>query len=868
MLRKVARVVAVLLCTAAFVLLLGPARRLLRRHSSDPATRLLEEADEKAWLNNWIAALPLYQQAEQICKSRHDKRCELYARASQIPVTVEHTNLYDQIVLLNGYLAEPAARDYDTRLRILSVRGMLEVNYDANMTAKTYAEIERMAWRHGHFLIASRAIGERGIADFMIGDIASAKTKVVYAWMTSKLFRDRAAQIRYASVFAEGLVKTGRYVEAHQPINEAIHVAAQTPGVAYPSMAKTALIEALTGEGKYADALSVLAEDEQKAKEHQLKGHLFDVASERGDILLDEGKTDLAIDSYKRAIAYAQQLSYWRGLNVVGGPLARALATEGRLDEALAEIQMALDANTHISEELYFAPRNLAIKAEILRQMGRIAESNHAYDRSVTLIDALLASAPSPSVERNLISDLNDVYTGYFTSLFQQGRTADAFEILEKAHGRIETQALQHHTALAPHPPTESERELSKLNVKLIGSNEPSVRSAIERSIYETELRDPTSRLAGLTSIHPVKLAALQRTLGRGELLLDYVLAEPVSYVMAITSHSANSYSLPGRKTIDAQVKRYLKGLQDLTGVPTLSSALFDMILKPVQEYTPAQSVIVVSAGSLQSLPFSALWDGQHYAIQSHAMSFEPSATVLALLRSEQSQTDDHTFLGVAAWTGTKASWVDRFLRGGGPELDRLTPLPASLNEVSSIAADFPRPTDILAGSTATETEFKKLPLYDYRVIHLALHGYVDPLFPDRSALVFAPQSSQDDGLLQVREIQNLHLNASLVTLSACDSAVGPLQEAGVNSLSNAFLDAGAKTVVSSLWEVDDHATAELMIAFYTNLARGEAKSEALRQATLHVIDGVASQPFYWAAFQLSGEPASPLTQEELTNSR
>jgi CHAT domain-containing protein len=243
------------------------------------------------------------------------------------------------------------------------------------------------------------------------------------------------------------------------------------------------------------------------------------------------------------------------------------------------------------------------------------------------------------------------------------------------------------------------------------------------------------------------------------------------------------------------------------------------MILKPVREYPEAESVIVVSAGSLQSLPFSAIWDGQHYAIQSHAMSLSPSATLLALLRSEELRKDDHTFLGVAAWMGTKPRLIGRFLRGGGPELDSLTPLPASLNEVSSIAADFPRPTDILAGSTAAETEFKKLPLHDYRVIHLALHGYVDPLFPDRSALVFAPESSSDDGLLRVREIQNLHLNASLVTLSACDSAVGPLQDAGVNNLSNAFLDAGAKSVVSSLWDVDDHATAELMIAFYTSLA-------------------------------------------------
>jgi hypothetical protein len=100
-----------------------------------------------------------------------------------------------------------------------------------------------------------------------------------------------------------------------------------------------------------------------------------------------------------------------------------------------------LSANTHIPDELYFVPRNLAVKAGILRRMGRIAESNDSYKRRTTLIDSLLTSSPTPGVERLLLADLSDVYSGYFISLIQQGRNAEAFNIIEKAHGRIETPA-------------------------------------------------------------------------------------------------------------------------------------------------------------------------------------------------------------------------------------------------------------------------------------------------------------------------------------------------------------------------------------------------------------------------------------------
>ena len=153
----------------------------------------------------------------------------------------------------------------------------------------------------------------------------------------------------------------------------------------------------------------------------------------------------------------------------------------------------------------------------------------------------------------------------------------------------------------------------------------------------------------------------------------------------------------------------------------------------------------------------------------------------------------------VAAWTSkppatTLLASIRRAVTG--PNKRELVALPESRYEVETIAADLPKPSTVLLGARATETNFKQLPLNQYKVIHLALHGYVDPEYPDRSALVFAPeQPHTDDGLLQVREIRDLRFNASLITLSACDTGVGPVGEEGAANIVNAFIEAGARVL-------------------------------------------------------------------------
>ena len=168
-----------------------------------------------------------------------------------------------------------------------------------------------------------------------------------------------------------------------------------------------------------------------------------------------------------------------------------------------------------------------------------------------------------------------------------------------------------------------------------------------------------------------------------------------------------------------------------------------------------------------------------------------------------------------------------------------------------------------LLGSNATEAAFKSEPLGQFRIIHIAAHGIASTQFPDRAALVLGDDpTKREDGLLQAREIRALHLNAELVTLSACDTGTGRLQgEEGIASLERAFFYAGARSVLASLWTANDVYTTTLMQHFYHHLAAGQDEGRALQQAKLELIQEFRNQAssFYWAGFTLAGEASRPI---------
>jgi CHAT domain-containing protein/tetratricopeptide (TPR) repeat protein len=852
-----ASIVLILFVVIAFV---SVRSKSLKFDDRDPDS-LLTRADSLSWNNNWIKAEPFYHEAELLFVKQHRESKALYAHVSQVPPNSESSSLTATIFQLTNDLALPAAADPETRLRILTIRGMLETNYDAASARSTWAQVTDLARRRGHLQLALRATGEQGIAAFILGDTNEAKKDVLEAWTSAKVLHDPAASVRYASVYGDGLVELRRYNEALTPLNEAIKIAKDHPDVAYPSIAINSKIDALRGLRRYDEALALSADAMTHLQNASMKGHEYQILMSRAEIYEALNQWSQAVADCNRSLADARILSYWRGITEAGGFLALAYEHQGQLPDALKAINEAIDANTNIPDELYFVPRNLAIKAEITQKLGNAKESDELYRKSAALIDSMLAHAPTQNVQRLELAQMGFVYSGYFASLCAQKKYEDAFRVLEQVRGRVETESLQHHGTIPPHAPTPEEQRLTRLNLALIDTDDPRQRAQITDAIYHTELNLDSSSLEGQTATRPITLDQLQHDLKDDDLVVEYVVAEPHSQALAITKTTARPYALPDQTTLEADADRYRHELRAQGIDPALGQKLFNELLGPVTELREKSHLILIPDGSLHLLPFSALVDNGKYLLQTHEVSVTPSSTVLHILKERAGEDEDQSlpYVGVAAWTQTADSrnFITRAI--SGPERSELTPLPDSKREVQSIATTLPKPSTILLGDDATKTRFESLPLARFNVLHLALHGYTDIDYPDRSALVFAPNPSKsDDGLLQVRDIRRMHLNAKLVTLSACNTGVGPVGEAGIANLVNAFIEAGADSVVSTLWELEDHSTSRMMTDFYRHVAMHEPEAEALRDAQLELIKDKAP-PYYWASFQLVGNPDTTL---------
>jgi CHAT domain-containing protein len=193
-----------------------------------------------------------------------------------------------------------------------------------------------------------------------------------------------------------------------------------------------------------------------------------------------------------------------------------------------------------------------------------------------------------------------------------------------------------------------------------------------------------------------------------------------------------------------------------------------------------------------------------------------------------------------------------------GYDAGDLSNLPASKDEALAAEAALHRPGDVLLlGPRATESAFKRAAGTQVGIIHLAVHGYASTTERNRSALILlSDPAAGEDGFLQASEIVQLRLNSSLVILSACDTAIGPLEgEEGIAALSRSFLLAGARTVVSTLWSIDDTFSLYLMKQFYNHLAAQESPAIALTAAKRDMLRkyGAAAVPYYWAAYTLEG---------------
>ncbi|HTC96052.1 MAG TPA: CHAT domain-containing tetratricopeptide repeat protein [Terriglobales bacterium] len=437
----------------------------------------------------------------------------------------------------------------------------------------------------------------------------------------------------------------------------------------------------------------------------------------------------------------------------------------------------------------------------------------------------------------------------------------------------------------------------------------------------EEQIRTTSPAYAALTQPQPITAKEVQeRLLAPDTLLLEYLLGEERSYVFAITPDFLNAYELPKRAVIEPLARRAYKLLSQHSHqsqspqqrmLATKAEAEYSctitelsrMILGPVSRQLQQKRLLIVSDGALQYIPFSALQrpDSLDSAkptplVAEHEIINLPSASVLAVLRREEIKRkpatnevavmadpvfgprDERVTLSAAngqAVTNKPAAQhsSDTFDLPVEPEtqsdLDRSAQqlgisgfprLPFTRREAEAIYS--------IAGKNALEAlDFDAskatalgAQLRDYRIVHFATHGLLNNDHPELSGLVLSlvdKQGNEQDGFLRMLDIYNMDLNADLVVLSACQTALGKeLGEEGLVGLTRGFMYAGAPRVVASLWKVDDEATAELMKKFYEGMLRDhQTPAQALRSAQQWMrMQKPWQSPYYWAGFELQGE--------------
>ena len=293
---------------------------------------------------------------------------------------------------------------------------------------------------------------------------------------------------------------------------------------------------------------------------------------------------------------------------------------------------------------------------------------------------------------------------------------------------------------------------------------------------------------------------------------------------------------------------------------------LYQKLVAPIAQHLP-EKVILVPDGPLGYIPFDALltaapedandFKSYPYLIQQHQFSYSYSATLLREMRNKKHrQEPQKDFVAFAPFYNGDTTLLAGMYSYDDLMRKDLQPLAFSGPEVAA-AAKLMR-GETVAGAAATEARFTAT-AGNYRILHLATHGRADNRVGDYAFLAFTEiKDSLENELLYVKDLYNLQLNADLVVLSACETGIGKLQRGeGIISLARAFAYAGAKSIVTSLWSVNDKSTSELMRFFYRELKHGKDKDEALRLARLRFLKESTvknSHPFFWAAFVPVGD--------------
>ena len=614
--------------------------------------------------------------------------------------------------------------------------------------------------------------------------------------------------------------------------------------------------------------------------QHHTFAHKYHQA--RAKVLISENKPIEALAELK--VALAAIAKKWNSKDHL--EVAMAYMDIGNIQAEMGEFKNALSRYDQALQRLksYNKTERLKLltqKASVLNRLrphSSNADALQAVDQGISVLDSLKPSFSSHQDKLVLIDDAFPLFESGLDATFTKFKKTQDREYLEKAFRYMEKsksnllldalfntkatqfagipqnllekeQQLKAEINKAEKMITLQDRDSPKLQEELFG-----LKKSHRELIHQFETDYPKYYdLRYNTDI--ASLVHVQNTLEKDQLMLSYFYGNKNIYALSVSRDAIRFEKIKQDDLLTLNIKEWVQLLADPKSDPHVLAKkgffLYKKLIAPLLGENGLKKITIIPDGLLNYIPFGALntdFQGLNYLLDKCTVSYTSSATLLDKLTGKS--TAKNSVLAFAP--GFDDPTTVAYREGG-----RLTPLPNAAREIKAIAAYFPEKG--FTGSTATLSNFRSQ-ASAYSMVHLATHALVDNEAPEYSLLAFSPQK-EGDNLLYLSDLYNMHIPADLVTLSACETGIGALKRGeGMISLSRAFFYSGAKSLVNTLWNVNDNSSTELMAGFYKNLSQGLPKDEALRSAKLNFInkhrEDRLSHPYYWSAFVVSGNTA------------
>jgi CHAT domain-containing protein len=622
-----------------------------------------------------------------------------------------------------------------------------------------------------------------------------------------------------------------------------------------------------------------------------------------GRMLHATGENDRALEIFAQVLpvlrdvhnrlAEARVLTSWAAVDVDRNQPAAALL---EVEQALRLTRLI--ANPAAEQQAMY------VRALALRQQNRLDEAIASIAAVTDGVETARSAIQRSELRTSYVATVRGYFDLEIDLLQQNGESAAAFEVSERARARTLLDGLAESAAkirkgVDPDLLARQRTVQAQLNAKenyrtqiALRDGETSARAtAIGRDVarlveqwdeIRAKIRNSSPAYAQLQAPEPTTLQRIQKTLlDPGSVLVEYHLGPARSYAWVIDRTSITVRQLPAANEIDEIARAYhnllsadiaplaaADRIRRTTRVNALGGRLAALVWKPIESRVASRRVLLVPDGVLQYVPFAALpRSGGEPLIVHNEVVYLPSASVLESIRQHSRPMRPHPIAAVFAdpvfskndprlTTSRDTSAPAQTRAADGGLYGRLRFSRDEADAIDALAPDAFTAVDFVAAKQTVMTR----DLRTYQVVHFATHGSLNTQRPELSGLVLSlvdANGKPTDGFLRLHEIYNLDLDADLVVLSACRTALGrEVYGEGLIGLTRGFMYAGASRVVSSVWNVDDRASARLMALFYDAMfTRHLSPASALRDAQLSLLRQARwADPHYWAAFGIQGD--------------